>query len=77
MKKAIINLLQPVGFISIIVYLNAYWIIFADEMRVGQPNAEMLAAGWLASFAILSGGWVLLMKKMNWSLPKAVRETHQ
>jgi len=46
-------------------------------MRIGQPNAEMLAAGWLASFAILTGGWVLLMKKMNWSLPKAVRETHQ
>ena len=75
--KALKNILQPVGFLSIIVYLNAYWIIFADEMRIGQPNAELLAAGWLVSFFALSFLWVWLMKKNNWSLPKAVRQTHQ
>jgi hypothetical protein len=46
-------------------------------MRIGQPNAELLAAGWLVSFFALSFLWVWLMKKNNWSLPKAVRQTHQ
>ena len=27
---------QPVGFLSIVVYLNAYGYIFSDRMRVGD-----------------------------------------
>ena len=75
--KALKNLAQPFGFLAIIVYLNAYWMIFADDMRIGQPYAEELAGGWLLSFAVLAGLWVFVMKKMNWSLPTEVRKTHQ
>tara|TARA_Y100000361_G_C11025074_1_gene271703 strand:+ start:110 stop:355 length:246 start_codon:yes stop_codon:yes gene_type:complete len=67
---------QPVGFLSIVVYLNAYGYIFSDRMRVGDDISSLLALGFIVQFFGLSLLWVWVMKKMGWSLPKSVRETH-
>jgi len=67
---------QPVGFISIVVYRNAYGYIFSDRMRVGDDISSWLALGFIVQFFGLSLLWVWVMKKMGWTLPKSVRETH-
>tara|TARA_B100000900_G_scaffold332986_1_gene293962 strand:+ start:420 stop:662 length:243 start_codon:yes stop_codon:yes gene_type:complete len=67
---------QPVGFISIIVYLNVYGYVFSDRMRVGDEVSSWLALGFVVQFFMLGGLWAWIMRRMGWRLPKSVKETH-
>ena len=67
---------QPVGFISIITYLNVYGYVFADRMRVGDEVSSWLSLGFVVQFFGLAGLWAWIMKRMGWKLPKSVKETH-
>ena len=33
---------QPVGFASIVIYLNIYGFVFSDRMRVGDDISQLL-----------------------------------
>tara|TARA_R100000734_G_C3274797_1_gene69838 strand:+ start:250 stop:492 length:243 start_codon:yes stop_codon:yes gene_type:complete len=67
---------QPVGFASIVIYLNIYGFVFSDRMRVGDDISQLLALGFVIQFFGLAILWRFIMKKMGWTLPKSVKETH-
>ena len=67
---------QPIGFISIVTYLNVYGYVFSDRMRVGDEVSSWLALGFIVQYFALAGLWTWIMKKMGWKLPKSVKETH-
>ena len=63
---------QTLGFIGLVVMLNAFWIILDNEMR----QHEWLVALWL--FLFFGGaGWYSWQSRVHgWRLPKSIRETH-
>ena len=67
---------QPIGFISIVTYLNVYGYVFSDRMRVGDDISQLLALGFVIQFFGLAILWRFIMKKMGWTLPKSVKQTH-
>ena len=67
---------QPIGFISIVTYLNVYGYVFSDRMRVGDEVSSWLALGFVVQFFGLAGLWAWIMKRRGWKLPKSVKETH-
>lgn len=63
---------QVIGFVTLLIILNVYWMVLRDEM---QTNT-WLVLGWLGLFF---GGATFLGlqgRKYGWKLPKNIKETH-
>ena len=41
---------QPIGFISIVTYLNVYGYVFSDRMRVDDEVSSWLVLGFIVQF---------------------------
>jgi hypothetical protein len=63
---------QIVGFVSIVTYLNVYFLCLGNAM---QSN-KLLAIGWLVSFFSLCGWYAWQSKIHGWRLPKDIKNTH-
>lgn len=63
---------QLIGFVGIIVYLNAYFLILSAEMQTNKA----LAAGWLVSFFVCCGWYAWQMRVHGWRLPEDIKNTH-
>jgi hypothetical protein len=63
---------QTLTFLLIIVYLNAFWIYFYEEMA----NEGWVTGLWLIQFFGLSTWHGLRGVKKRWKLPKHIKDTH-
>lgn len=63
---------QVIGFVTLLIILNVYWMVLRDEM---QTNTWVVL-GWLGLF--FGGGTFLGLqgRKYGWKLPKNIKETH-
>lgn len=63
---------QPIGFLFMIVYLNAFWFIFLDNFQVD----ERYPLAWLIQFFGLAGWYAWQSRIHGWRLPKNIKDTH-
>ena len=63
---------QAIGFLSLIILLNGFWMIFTNEMR----NDWRYSLTWLVLFFGGAGWYSWQMRVHNWRLPKDIKETH-
>jgi hypothetical protein len=59
-------------FLSLIVYLNGFWIFFMEEMQ----NKDWVVGLWLVQFFGLASMYSIRSNKMKWKLPKDIKDTH-
>jgi len=67
---------QLYGFVGMIVYLNAYFMLLSDRMQKDDNIAIALTIGWLVSFFGLAGWYSWQMRKHGWKMSKSIRDTH-
>ena len=60
------------GFILMIVYLNAFWMVFTNEFQ----NDWRYPLAWLIQFFGLAGWYAWQSRKHGWRLPKDIKDTH-
>ena len=63
---------QGIGFITGIVFLNAYFLMLGDLMN----EHEWLAGVWLLCFFGFAGWYAWQMRVHGWKLPKNIKDTH-
>ena len=63
---------QLIGFLSGIIYLNAFFLILGDLMH----TYEWLTLVWLVSFFGFVGWYSWQMRIHGWRLPKSIKDTH-
>jgi hypothetical protein len=59
-------------FLSLIVYLNGFWMFFMEEMQ----NNGWVVGLWLVQFFGLTSIYSIRSNKMKWKLPKDIKNTH-
>ena len=63
---------QIIGFLSLVISLNGFWLIFIDEMQYDWRYSVT----WLIMFFGGAGWYAWKMRKHGWRLPEDIRKTH-
>ena len=61
------------GFLILVVSLNAFWMIFLEEM---QQEGSIYPLIWIIMFFGGASWYSWQSKKHGWRLPKDIRNTH-